>query len=89
MTFDLDIRHSSWVAVRILPSVHTNPIFIEIGGQPIQASKKSAEWCVQAVDTCWNAKQNGIREPERAAAKAAYDKAKEVYQRIATTAIAD
>ncbi|MES2790250.1 MAG: CehA/McbA family metallohydrolase [Planctomycetota bacterium] len=89
LSFDLDITDSSWVAVRILPSVHTNPIFIEIGGKPIHASKKSAEWCAQAVDACWSSKQNGIREPERAAAKAAYEKAKEIYQQIAVTAVVD
>ena len=89
LTFDLDIANSSWVAVRILPSVHTNPIFIEVGGKPIHASRKSAEWCVQAVDTCWKSKENGIRESERAAAKAAYDQAREIYQKIATTAVAD
>lgn len=89
LTFDLDIADSSWVAVRILPSVHTNPIFIEVGGKPIHASRKSAEWCVQAVDTCWKSKEHGIRETERAAAKAAYDQAREIYQKIATTAVAD
>lgn len=89
LSFDVEIPHSSWVAVRILPSVHTNPIFVEVGGKPIHASKKSAEWCVQAVETCWNSKQNNIREKERAAAKVAYDKAKEIYQQIITTAVAD
>lgn len=89
LQFDVEIPHSSWVAVRILPSVHTNPIFIEVGGKPIQASKKSAEWCIQAVETCWNAKVKGIREPERVAAKAAYDKASEIYKRILTGAVED
>ena len=89
LTFDLDIPHSSWVAVRILPSVHTNPIFVEVEGKPIHASKKSAEWCVKAVETCWNAKVKGIREPEREAAKAAYDKATEIYKQIVTSSIED
>lgn len=89
LPFDLDIPHSSWVAVRILPSVHTNPIFVEVAGKPIHASKKSAEWCVQAVETCWKAKVKGIRQPEREAAKAAYDKASEIYQQIVKTSIED
>ena len=76
LSFDLAFEHSSWVAIRILPSVHTNPIFIEVAGKPIHASKQSAEWCVKAVDTCWNAKSKAIRETEREAAKAAYDKGK-------------
>ena len=80
--FDYEIKHSSWVALRILPSCHTNPIFIEVAGKPIRASRKSADWCEKAVDVCWNSKVGRIREPERAAAKAAYDKAKEIYRTI-------
>ncbi len=76
MTFDVDLVNSSWIAVRILPSVHTNPIFVEIGGKPIRAGRKSAEWCRKAVDVCWNSKVGRIRERERPAAKAAYDAAR-------------
>lgn len=82
LSFDVPIKQSSWVAVRILPSVHTNPVFVDVGGKPIRASKKSAEWCVKAVETCWNAKTAGIRPPERDAAKVAYDKARAVYEAI-------
>ncbi|MDG1898047.1 MAG: CehA/McbA family metallohydrolase [Fuerstiella sp.] len=79
----IEIDKSSWVAVRILPSVHTNPIFIHVGDHAIRASKKSAEWCVQAVQTCWNSKKGQIREEEREAAKAAYDNAEAIYRTIA------
>ncbi|OYW20368.1 MAG: hypothetical protein B7Z55_07415, partial [Planctomycetales bacterium 12-60-4] len=71
---------SSWIAVRILPSVHTNPVFVEIGAEPIRASRMSAEWCRKAVDVCWNQKVNRIRETERTAAKAAYDHAAKYYE---------
>lgn len=80
LSFDIPIKQSSWVAVRILPSVHTNPIWVEVGGQPVRASKKSIDWCKQAVEVCWNAKKNQIREPERPAAKAAYDEAAKIYE---------
>ncbi len=79
----VDIAASSWVAVRILPSVHTNPVFIHVDNQPIRASKKSADWCAQAVQTCWNSKKGRIREEERAAAKTAYDEAEAIYRTIA------
>ena len=79
----VEINKSSWVAVRILPSVHTNPVFIHVDNQPIRASSKSADWCVQAVQTCWNSKKGRIREEERDAAKAAYDKAEAIYRSIA------
>ncbi len=80
----VQIDRSSWVAVRILPSVHTNPVFIHVDNQPIRASKKSADWCVKAVQACWNSKKGRIREEERAAAKTAYDEAEAIYRTIAT-----
>jgi hypothetical protein len=82
LEFDVDLKQSSWLAVRILPSVHTNPIFVEVDGKPIRASKKSAEWCRDAVDVCWNAKRGQIREAERPAAKKAYDEARAMYETI-------
>jgi hypothetical protein len=89
MSFDIDIKQSSWVAVRILPSVHTNPVFIEVGEQPIRASRRSADWCIKAVDTCWNAKQGRIRENERVEAKLAYGRAKSIYEKIKAECVAE
>ena len=80
--WEVGIEKSSWAAVRILPSVHTNPIFIEIGDQPVRANKKSAQWCRDAVDVCWNSKKSMIVKSEREAAKAAYDEAAEIYDAI-------
>lgn len=78
--FDIDIQQSSWVAARIFPSAHTNPVFIEVAGQPIHASQRSAQWCIEAVDACWDSKVGQIRESERPAARKAYDQAKAFYQ---------
>ncbi len=89
MEFDLDIDYSSWVAVRILPSAHTNPIFVEVGGKPIRASRRSAEWCMKAVDVCWNSKKGRIKEAERAEAKEAYEEARKVYSRILIESVAE
>ncbi len=89
MSLDVEIPHSSWVAVRILPSVHTNPVFVEVAGRPIRASRRSAEWCVKAVETCWNAKVGLIRESERPEAKRAYDEASAIYRQIATESVDD
>lgn len=88
-SFDLDLPHSSWIAVRILPSVHTNPVFVEISGQPIHPSRRSAEWCAKAVEVCWNAKQRNIREADKAAAREAYDRAKAYYQKVVQSSVAD
>jgi hypothetical protein len=83
-SFDIPIMidQSSWVAVRILPSAHTNPVFVHVDGDPIQANKKSAKWCVDAVATCWNSKKGMIREEEREAARNAYNEATAIYQEI-------
>jgi len=81
MAFDVAIEKSSWIALRILPSSHTNPIFAVVGGKPIRASRRSAEWCLAAVDQCWSQKAPHIRESERETARKAYDHAREVYRK--------
>ena len=79
---DVPIERSSWVALRILPSSHTNPMFVLVDGQPVRASRQSAEWCLRAVDQCWSQKAPKIAASERAAAEAAYEHARQVYRRI-------
>lgn len=79
---DIAIDQSSWVAVRILPSSHTNPIFVRVDDKPIRASKRSAQWCIDAVQQCWKSKQKQIRQSERQAAKIAYDQAEATYRKI-------
>ena len=81
MVFDISIKKSSWIALRILPSSHTNPIFALVDGKPIRASRRSAEWCLAAVDQCWSQKAPRIRESERETAREAYDHAREVYRK--------
>jgi hypothetical protein len=84
LTFDLKVDRSSWIALRVLPSAHTNPVFVLVGGKPIRASRRSAQWCLDAVNQCWTQKAAKIRASEIEAARAAYDHAREVYrQRIA------
>ena len=80
--FKTKIRRSSWVALRILPSAHTNPVFVLVDGEPIRASRRSAEWCRAAVDQCWDMKSPAIRESEQGQAQAAYDHARAAYDRI-------
>jgi hypothetical protein len=82
VTFDVPIARSSWIAIRILHSAHTNPIFVTVGGKPIRASRRSAEWLLKAVDQCWSQKAPRISAREREAAAVAYDQARRVYRRI-------
>ncbi|HEY9232009.1 MAG TPA: CehA/McbA family metallohydrolase, partial [Blastocatellia bacterium] len=89
VSFDVPIARSSWVALRVLPSSHTNPIFVTIGGQPVQASRKSAAWMLKAVDQCWSQKAPKISARERADAERAYEQARQVYRRIISEARKD
>jgi hypothetical protein len=89
LSFDIEIPYSSWVAVRILPSVHTNPVFVEVAGKPIRASRRSAQWCRKAVDVCWESKKGQIRDSDQADAKAAYDSARKVYDAIVVESVND
>jgi hypothetical protein len=82
VAFDIEIERSSWVALRILPSSHTNPVFVLVGGRPVRASRRSAEWCLKAVDQCWSQKASKISTAERPAAEKAYEQARQVYRRI-------
>lgn len=84
LTFRHEVTRSGWYAVRILPSSHTNPIFIEVGGKPIRASRRSLEWCLKSVDQCWSQKERFMKGDEIAQAKEAYEHARQVYrQRLA------
>jgi hypothetical protein len=78
VNFKYQADRTCWIAVRILGAAHTNPFFIGIDGKNI-SEPKSAEWCLKAVDQCWKMKEPNIKAEEKAAAKEAYDKARQVY----------
>jgi hypothetical protein len=44
VSFNYPVNRSSWMALRVYPSSHTNPVFILIDGNPIR-ERRSAEWC--------------------------------------------
>ena len=79
--FDYQLKHSSWIALRIYPSSHTNPIFVIVDEKPIHI-KASASWCREAVDQCWKMKKGNIRSDEKREAEAAYDHARKTYDKI-------
>jgi hypothetical protein len=82
LEFDVPIQKSSWIAVRILPSSHTNPVFAMVDGKPIRASRASAQWCLDAVNQCWSQKALRTRQAEREEAHKAYEHARAVYRRL-------
>jgi hypothetical protein len=82
LEFTYQIQKSSWVAVRVYQSAHTNPLFVIVDGKPI-LEKKSVAWCRAAVDQCWKMKVGKFREEEISAAKQAYDHARKVFDDMA------
>jgi hypothetical protein len=89
MAFDVDVPHSSWVALRILPSSHTNPIFVLVDDRPIRASRKSIEWCLKGVDNCWSQKERFLKGDEIQQGREAYDHARKTYTRLLAEAQQD
>jgi hypothetical protein len=82
LTFDTTIERSSWMAVRILPSSHTNPIWVLTAGKPVRASRRSADWCLKGVEQCWSQKERLIKREELEQAKADYEHARRTYQKL-------
>ncbi len=82
LEFSTALPKSSWIAVRILASSHTNPIFALVDGKPVRASRASAEWCLNAVNQCWTQKSARIREADKEEARRAYEHAREVYRKL-------
>ncbi|MFN3650322.1 MAG: CehA/McbA family metallohydrolase [Armatimonadota bacterium] len=82
LTFDVPVERSSWVAVRVLPSSHTNPVWVLVGGKPVRASRRSAEWCLKGVDRCWSQKERFIKPEEKEEARRAYEHARVTYRRV-------
>lgn len=82
LEFNVDIQFSSWVAVRILPSAHTNPVFVTVGDTPIRVSRRSAEWCLASVDQCWKNKERFIAKGEMDDALSAYEHARQTYKKL-------
>jgi hypothetical protein len=76
------ISRSSWVAVRVFPHAHSNPIIVAVNGQPVRASRHSAEWLLAGLEQCWKSKAKTYHPDEHAEAVAAYDHARSVYQSI-------
>lgn len=82
LTFEIDVRESSWIALRQFPQLHTNPVNVLIGGRPVRASADSARWCAETIRVLWNNRERNIAPAERAAARQAYDEAIEIYRKI-------
>lgn len=81
LMFNYTMKESAWVAMRIFPSAHTNPVFVKVDNKPIRVLR-SIKWCREVVDQCWKMKEPAIRATERAAAEAAYNDARRIYDSL-------
>jgi hypothetical protein len=82
LAFDISIRQSGWVALRILPSSQTNPIFLVVGGKPMRPLCRSAQWCLDGVNQCWTQKSPRTSAADLPDTRKAYDHAREVYEKM-------
>lgn len=82
LKFKVAIARSSWVALRIISSAHTYPVFVQLGAKSVRASMPSAQWCRDCVDKVWEVKSPFMRENECPAAAEAFDHARRIYDTI-------
>ena len=75
------LEQSGWVAARIFPGAHSNPITVRVGDKPVSV-KSSAEWCLASVEQCWREKEKTYAPPEIEQAKADYEHARQFYRRL-------
>src|SRR5690606_2441236 len=80
LRLEVPIARSSWIAVRIRAAAHTNPIFVLVGGKPIRASRRSLQWCLDALERCWAEKERFIAPAELPQARLDYDHARRSYR---------
>lgn len=79
LRFDIPVKVSGWLALRIFPSSHTNPIWVTVADKPVR-DESSLQWCLKSVDQCWSQKKDLIAPAEQPDALAAYDHARKVYR---------
>ena len=89
VSFEVPVKQSSWIALRILPSSHTNPVWVTVNGKPVRASKKSAQWLREAVDVCFRQKVGRVRLAEQGEMVRAYDHARKTYDQLITESTVD
>jgi hypothetical protein len=83
LSFKVDVGRSSWIALRQFPQLHTNPVNVIVGGQPIRASRQSALWCIGTIEQLWRVRNGVIAANERGEAERTFQAAIETYRKIA------
>src|SRR6185369_10618218 len=62
LDFEIELRQSSWIALRHFPQLHTNPVNVFVSGEPIRASRASALWCIETIEQLWRTREKSIAD---------------------------
>ena len=79
---EVNVAHSTWVALRILPSLHSVAVIVCLDQRPVRASRRSAQWCLDCIDALWEHHVDRLRPHERDPAARAWEQARQVYRTI-------
>lgn len=85
LSFNRKFDESCWVALRVFPFAHTNPIYVIVDDQPLAPQPDSVRWCLAGLNQCWESKRNTYSQAEKADAEAAYDHARKHYKEMLTS----
>jgi hypothetical protein len=83
MIWKYQIERSSWIAIRQLPQLHTNPVRVIVEGKPIRASRNSALWCAESIQNLIANRMKYISKDEAEEALSTFHKAIRTYEMIA------
>lgn len=82
VSFDIPIRQSSWVALRLMGAAHTNPVFVLVDKLPVRASRASVEWNMRSLLESYEAASADQGQNDDSGTRAAYRYAYAVYEKI-------
>ena len=78
---DPKFTRSSWVAARIFPSAHTNPIWVKVDDKPV-CVKSSVVWCLASLEQCWKEKKRTYAAAEKEQAETDYEHARQTFRKM-------
>ncbi len=82
LSFEAMIDRSSWLALRILSSCHSNPIYVQVSRKPVRASARSVTWCRDCIAAAWKRLGGRIAAVDQGNARAAFRHADEYFARL-------
>jgi hypothetical protein len=87
IVFETKIDRSSWLAVRILPSAHSNPVWVSVSDKPTRTARESARWCLDSINAVWQTHGPRIAAKDQTIAREAVEHARNTFERILSDTI--